>query len=109
MGLLAETAAAIVAGEQTSERAVERALAAVERLQPTLNAFTVLLHEEALAAAREADAAARSGIRDGPLLGVPVAVKDLYDLAGTVTSGCSRAYLSNPPAANDADAVSALR
>ncbi len=109
MGLLAELAAAIRAGEQTSEKAVERALAAAQRLQPALNAFTVLLPDQALAAAREADSIARSGVRAGPLLGVPVAVKDLYDLVGTVTSGCSRAYLSNPPAASDADSVAALR
>lgn len=109
MGLLADTAAAIKAGEQTSERAVQRALEAAQRLQPAINAFTVLLPDEALAAAREADATARSGVRDAPLLGVPVAVKDLYDLAGTVTSGCSRAYLSDPPAAKDSDMASALR
>ena len=36
-------------------------------------------------------------------------MKDLYDVTGTVTSGCSRAYLSNPPATIDAHAVGALR
>jgi Asp-tRNA(Asn)/Glu-tRNA(Gln) amidotransferase A subunit family amidase len=110
VGLLADTAAAIAAGEQTSKRAVASALAAADRLQPLLNAFTVFLHEEATAAAEEADRGARSGAaKDRPLLGVPVAVKDLYDVAGTVTSGCSRPYQSNPPAAADAHAVAALR
>ncbi|MEX2557109.1 MAG: amidase [Actinomycetota bacterium] len=109
MGLLADLAAAIAAGEQTSERAVGSALAAAERLQPILNAFTVLRHDDARAEANDADRAARSGAKDRPLLGVPVAVKDLYDLTGTVTSGCSRAYLSNQPATVDAHAVAALR
>ena len=109
MGLLAETAAAIRSGEQTSVKVVERALEAAERLQPSLNAFTMLLGDEALAAAREADGAARSAAPTKPLLGVPVAVKDLYDVAGTVTSGCSRPYLRNPPATIDAHAVTALR
>lgn len=109
MGLLADLAAAIAAGEQTSERAVGSALDAAERLQPILNGFTVLRHEEAKTEAKEADRVARSGTKDRPLLGVPVAVKDLYDVAGTVTSGCSGAYLSNPPASVDAHAVAALR
>jgi aspartyl-tRNA(Asn)/glutamyl-tRNA(Gln) amidotransferase subunit A len=109
VGLLADLAAAIAAGEQTSERAVGSALAAADRLQPILNAFTVLLREEAATAAKEADRAARSGTKGRPLLGVPVAVKDLYDVTGTVTSGCSRAYVNNSPAAADAYAVAALR
>ncbi|HJR19759.1 MAG TPA: amidase [Actinomycetota bacterium] len=110
MGLLAENAAAIAAGERSSKQVVGAALEAADRLQPLLNAFTMLLHDQAMAAAEEADGAARSGgAKDRPLLGVPVAVKDLYDVAGTVTSGCSRAYLSNAPAANDAHAVAALR
>ncbi len=109
MGLLADTAAAIAAGEHTSKGAVESALAAADRLQPVLNAFTILLHDEARESARIADEQVRSGGSRGPLHGVPVAVKDLYDLAGTVTSGCSRAYLSNPPATKDAAAVAALR
>jgi aspartyl-tRNA(Asn)/glutamyl-tRNA(Gln) amidotransferase subunit A len=109
VGVLADLAAAIAAGEQTSERAVASALAAAERLQPILNGFTVLRSDEAAAEAKEADQAARSGAKDRPLLGVPVAVKDLYDVTGTVTSGCSRAYLSNPPATVDAHTVAALR
>lgn len=109
MGQAVDLAAAIAAGEQTSEHAVSAALDAAERLQPTLNAFTVLLRDEAIAAARRADEAARAGQQLGPLHGVPVAVKDLYDLAGTVTSGCSRAYLSTPPATSDAPAVAMLR
>lgn len=109
MGLLADTAAAIAAGEQTSRRAVERALDAADRLQPVLNAFTMLFHDEAMEAARLADEQIRSRGPRGSLHGVPVAVKDLYDVAGAVTSGCSRAYLSVPPATRDAAAVAALR
>lgn len=109
MGLLADLAAAIAAGEQTSEQAVGSALSAADRLQPILNGFTVLLPDEAVTASKEADRAARSGAKGRPLLGVPVAVKDLYDVTGTVTSGCSRPYLSNPPAITDAYAVAALR
>ena len=109
MGRATQTAAAIAAGELTSEHAVAAALEAAERLQPTLNAFTMLFEEGALEAARAADRAARSRETLGPLHGVPVAVKDLYDVDGAVTSGCSRPYLDRAPASVDAHAVAALR
>ncbi len=83
------------------------ALAAAEKLQPTLNAFTGIYKDEALQAAREADDVP-AGER-GPLHGVPVAVKDLYDVSGHLTSGCSDAYLDAPPATEDAPHVAALR
>jgi aspartyl-tRNA(Asn)/glutamyl-tRNA(Gln) amidotransferase subunit A len=71
---------------------VEGALARAERWEPTINAFSQLHGEEALEEARaRADESARGRSR-GPLHGVPVAVKDLFDVAGWETSGCSRAY-----------------
>ena len=53
-----------------------------ERSQPTLNAFTRLDGDRALAAAVRIDAAVAEGTDPGPLAGVPVAVKDLIDHAG---------------------------
>ena len=85
---------------------VTAAIEAAEKLQPELNAFTQLYPEEALAAARDAD---RAPDPSQPLRGVPVAVKDLYDVATKVTSGCSEVYRNAPPATTDAPAVRALR
>jgi aspartyl-tRNA(Asn)/glutamyl-tRNA(Gln) amidotransferase subunit A len=109
VGLLREQAAAISAGERSSEELVAAALKAAESLQPVLNAFTMLFADEALVVARAVDAERRPSRPDEPLRGVPVAVKDLYDIAGAVTSGCCRAYMSRRPARADAPAVEALR
>ena len=106
MGLLIDHAEAVARGERSSVELVSDAVAAAERLQPALNAFTQIYAHEALAAAADADADVTG---DQPLRGVPVAVKDLYDVAGRVTSGCSRAYLDTVPATADAPAVAALR
>src|SRR2546425_8799841 len=108
MGTLAESAEKIARGEASSRDIVEESLRAAEKLQPSLNAFTMFFPDEALDAAVRADEAAVRGETLGPLHGVPIAVKDAYDVAGTVTSGCCHAYRTRV-ATSDADAVAALR
>ncbi len=62
----------------------------IEDLDPRLEAYVSVFFDEALAAAREAEAEiSASGPRD-PLHGIPVALKDLYDLEGTPTLAGSR-------------------
>ena len=80
---------------------VELFLARIEAVDPGLNAFRVVLAEQALAAA---DAAEGS---DGPLVGVPIAVKDEMALAGQVATQGSHSY--GPPAVHDAEIVRRLR
>ncbi len=80
---------------------VELFLARIERLDPQLNAFRVVMGEEALAAA---DAA---GQIDGPLGGVPVAIKDDQQVAGQAMTRGSRSY--GPPEAADGEPVKRLR
>ncbi len=69
-------------------------LARIERLEPTLNAFITLTAEPARERARQLDdgTAARS---DRPLRGIPVALKDLFDVAGVVTTAGSRLLAEN--------------
>jgi len=81
---LTEQAAAVAAGEVSPIELTRAAIAAAEAAQPKLNAFTTMLFERALERAADPPA--------GPLRGVPIAVKDLYDLAGTPTTGCCAAY-----------------
>jgi aspartyl-tRNA(Asn)/glutamyl-tRNA(Gln) amidotransferase subunit A len=113
MGPTLETAramaAAVADGRATSEDLVRRALDRLEAWQPVTNAFSQVWADDALAAAREADRAVGSGEALGPLHGVPVAVKDLFDMAGRVSTGCSRAYEGGTPATEDAEAVRSLR
>lgn len=74
--------------------------------------FTELLPEDALAAARAADAAAQApGPRGAlhPLAGLPVTVKDLFDIAGRTTRAGSRLREQAAPARADAPAVARLR
>ncbi|MFJ5533151.1 amidase [Streptomyces sp. NPDC093261] len=102
----AECARALAAGEVTSRALVERSLARIEAAQPLLNAFRVVRAEAALAEAEAADRELAAGGR-GPLLGVPVAVKDDMDVAGEPTAfGCPGAF---PRVAEDGEAVRRLR
>ena len=103
---LSEQVRAVAAGETTSVALVEQALAGAERVQPVLNAFTHVLTEDALARAKELDA---RGAPVGPLHGVPIAVKDLYDVAGLTTTGCCAAYDERAPADEDSAVVAKLR
>ncbi|GGL64948.1 amidase [Streptomyces fumigatiscleroticus] len=103
---LVESARALAAGEVTSRRLVEEALARIGATQDSLNAFRIVRARAALAEADAADAALAAGVRR-PLLGVPVAVKDDMDVAGEPTAfGCRGEH---PPAAEDGEAVRRLR
>ena len=68
----------------------EQALAAITAQDPALNAFQRVLTDRARAAAREAEREIARGAYRGPLHGVPVAVKDLFALAGTPTTAGSK-------------------
>ena len=85
-----DIARAVSAGSVTATDVVSEHLARAEATQPTLNAFTYLEDDHALAAAAAVDQQVRSGTNPGPLAGVPIAIKDLIDHAGRPnTSGSS--------------------
>jgi amidase len=93
-------------GEVSSRELVELYLERIERLDPQLNAFRTVMAERALADAEQADA--RRGAGEGrPLLGVPLAVKDIHDVAGEVTTHGTAAY--DEPAREDSEIVKRLR
>ncbi|EKV32515.1 Asp-tRNAAsn/Glu-tRNAGln amidotransferase A subunit [Caenispirillum salinarum AK4] len=71
--------------------------------------FTLIDDRAALAAADAADALRAAGIDGGPLLGLPVSVKDLFDVKGQVTAAGSVVRADDPPATADAPAVRRLR
>ena len=82
---LARHAELIAAGELSSRELTELFLARIARLDPLLNAFRVVLGEQALAEADQADGRRRAG-DTRPLLGVPIAIKDDIHVAGEVTA-----------------------
>ncbi|MEB3371966.1 amidase [Saccharopolyspora mangrovi] len=80
-----ELLAALRAGEVSSVELTEAAIAAIERDDGVINAICVRDFDRAREAARQADRALRRG-EDRPLLGVPVTVKESYDVAGLPTT-----------------------
>lgn len=71
--------------------------------------FTAMLPETARAEADAADARRRAGLSLGPLDGMLVSVKDLFDLKGSVTTAGSRRLKTAAPASVDAPPMAALR
>lgn len=87
---------------------VEAHLRQIEAANPAINAFVAVRAEEALAEARQVEAVHRRGERMGLLDGVPVTVKDSFDVAGLPTLAGSRLRLGHR-AGCDAAAVARLR
>jgi Asp-tRNA(Asn)/Glu-tRNA(Gln) amidotransferase A subunit family amidase len=80
----------------------------IAKHNPQINAFVVLLEDEARNAARQAEAAILRGEATGPLYGVPVTVKDSFDIAGLPTL-CGSKFRLGHRAAEDATAVARMR
>ena len=85
---------ALAAGELTSEQLVDALLARIERLEPRLGAFVEVYADDARAAATAADRARQAGKSVGRFHGVPIALKDIIDLKGRVTTGGSKVWES---------------
>ncbi len=83
---LAALAEAIRAGRRSPVALVEGCLARIRETEPRLHAFIRIEEEPALAEAAAREREARQGQIRGPLHGVPVAVKDLFDMAGLPTT-----------------------
>jgi aspartyl-tRNA(Asn)/glutamyl-tRNA(Gln) amidotransferase subunit A len=62
----------------------------IERIEPRLQAFVTVLADSALREATEAEHEILAGHCRGPLHGVPIAIKDIYDIEGVKTTACSR-------------------
>ena len=82
----AGTARRIRDGELDPTEAIEAALDRIEARDDAVNAFVTVTADRAREAAREAERALAAGEPTGPLHGVPVAIKDLDDVAGVPTS-----------------------
>ena len=83
---------ALAAGDLTSEQLVEALLGRIERLNGKLDAFIAVYADEARAAARAADLARRAGHAVGRFHGVPIALKDIIDIEGRITTGGSKVW-----------------
>ena len=91
-------AASLFAAKQLSPVELTRAyLDRIERLNGTLHAYVRVLYEDALAAARAAEAEIMAGRSRGPMHGIPIGLKDIYDTAGIPTEGGSKSCLGRIP------------
>ena len=106
---LAAFGRALRRGDFTAADYAGRLLDAIEAANPRLGAFTWIAREAALEQAREADAQLAAGRDLGPLMGVPVAVKDLFTIAGMPTRAGSRMDVSDLVPPEEGPFVQALR
>jgi len=100
-----ELTTALRAGEVTSVELTDEAIARIERDDKAINAICVPDFDRARAAARDADQARARG-EDRPLLGIPVTVKESYNIAGLPTTWGVPAFKDFVP---DEDAVQVQR
>ncbi|QYJ06429.1 amidase family protein [Qipengyuania flava] len=101
-----ETAQAIRSGELTPSEAVEAAIARIEHLDAHINAVVVTDFDRALEQARAMTKAGPSG--DRPLFGVPMTIKESFDIAGLPTTWGHEAYAENT-ATRDSTVVRQLK
>jgi len=105
---IAEVAEKVRQREISPVELVRECLEAIDRLNPTLNAFITVTAESALAEAKKAEQEIQSGKWRGPLHGIPIGLKDLIDTAGTRTTAASAVFRDRIPA-EDADVVKKLK
>ena len=107
---LASLAADLEAGRTTSRKLVEECLARIADPAGEGKAtFTLVDSDSALAAADAMDALRRAGAAPSPYAGIPVSIKDLFDIKGQVTKAGSRVLDDAAPATADAPTVARLR
>ena len=97
------------ARETSAVEATDACLARIDADNGRLNAFILVMADEARGQAREADRELAGGHDRGPLHGVPMSIKDLIDVRGTPTTAASRVRAGRMAAAHDAPIVAHLR
>jgi 1-carboxybiuret hydrolase len=95
-------------GQTSARDVVAGSLARIAAYNGTLNAFTAVTEQRALARADAIDAARKNNERLGPLAGVPFAVKNLFDIAGLPTVAGSKINRDREPAAHDSPLIERL-
>ncbi len=92
---LSEFAARLRRGAISAKATTATLLARIDALQPRLRAFTYVDHDGAFAQATAIDQLLASGVDLGPLMGVPVALKDLFSVDGMPTTAGSQVDIAD--------------
>ena len=98
----------IRAGKISPVEVVTACLTRIQRLNPSLNAFITVFDHEARELAKQAEAELKAGRWKGPLHGIPVAIKDFYDTAGSRTTAAFEHFQNRIPK-EDAVGVARLK
>ena len=110
MWTVAQLGRELAGGKTSSRQLVEQALARIaDPAGEGPRAFLKVYAEQARAEAEHSDRLRRSGVVRSPVEGLPVSVKDLFDIGGEVTRAGSKLLAGAPPAKADAPAVARLR
>ena len=104
---IGEAAPLIASGELSPVELTRAYLARIDAVDEQLDSYVTITSELALSRARQAEAEIRAGKYRGPLHGVPIALKDLYDTAGIRTTAMSRVTPDRVPE-EDATTVTKL-
>ncbi|HZQ01212.1 MAG TPA: AtzE family amidohydrolase [Reyranella sp.] len=99
-----DIARAVSTGKAKASAVIEAALSRIQAAEPTVNAFTDIVAERARKRAAEIDA----GRHRGALMGVPFAVKNLFDIEGLPTRAGSKINVDGPRATRDSALVRKL-
>ena len=102
---IAELAPKLKAKTLSPVELTDAVLAQVERLQPALNSFITILHDDARRQAKEQESAIMRGDYRGPLHGIPIGIKDNLATAGICSTVGSKVLADHVPA-EDAEVVS---
>ena len=92
MRTILEAADALRAGSVSSVELTRQCLGRIEKTQPALNCFITVTAHEALAEAEARDAELRGGVDRGRLHGIPIALKDVFETRGILTTCGSRLF-----------------
>src|SRR5271170_4176653 len=107
---LPQLARDLASGRTTSRQLVEGCLANIAAADGEGSRVFLTVHaQQAQAAADFHDQMRRHGAAAGPYAGIPISVKDLFDLAGDVTTAGSTVLQGTAPATQDAAAVARLK
>src|SRR5947199_5527044 len=105
---IAEAAKLLQQRELSPVELVESRLARIEKLDSRIHSFIRVLADSARAEARAAESEIAAGKYRGPLHGIPLGLKDIYETGGVATTGHSKVMQDHVPKA-DAFSVQKLR
>ena len=108
MGNAAKAAAAIRARELSPLEVVDKCLERIHKLEPVIHAWVTVAGEEARSTAQQRLREAENGIIHGPLHGIPIGVKDIFDVAGLPTRAGAASFAHRVPS-TDAAVVTKLK